>query len=248
MMTTLSTTLIITLIIMLLGFLAGWIVNVVADTVPARRALPETWAWPLQRLGFALGKGMAPAEGSASTHRYLLVWLVAFTLGWFAYLRLGWTPKALLIAVEAWFFLAIAVIDLEHRLVLNRMLGVAAPLFFVANLLLGEVTITGILLGAVTGFAFFLILALLSPGGMGMGDVKLAGLIGLTTGLSNVVAALFIAILVGGVAGALILLKNYLRRRTWRGQTMAYAPYLVVGVWVVLFDGIRLLHTYLERL
>jgi prepilin signal peptidase PulO-like enzyme (type II secretory pathway) len=229
--------------------LAGWTVNVLADTVPARRALRETWAWPFQRLRGAFGKGLAaPGEGSVSPGRYLLVWLLALALGWFAYLQLGWTPKALVIAVEAWFFLTIAVIDVEHRLVLNRMLLVAAPLFFAANLLLGEVTMSAILLGAVTGFGFFLILALLSPGGMGMGDVKLAGLIGLTTGLSDVVAALFIAILVGGIAGALILLKNYLRRRPWRGQTMAYAPYLVVGVWVVLFDGIRLLHSYLERL
>lgn len=226
----------------LLGLLAGWAVNVVADTVPARRSLRETWAMPF-RMGMA-----APGEGNPSPRRYLFVWLLALTLGWFAYLRLGCTPKALLIAVEAWFFLAIAVIDLEHRLVLNRMLLVAAPLFFTANLLLGEVTLPAILLGAVTGFGFFLILALLSPGGMGMGDVKLAGLIGLTIGLSNVVAALFIAILVGGMAGAIIVLKNYLRRRPWRGQTMAYAPYLVIGVWVVLFDGIGLLHNYLERL
>lgn len=233
----------------LLGLLAGWAVNILADMVPTRRTLRETWAWPFRRLGLLLGKGSSvPDAGNAPPRRYLLVWLLAFTLGWFAYLRLGWTPKALLIAVEAWFFLAIAVIDFEHRLVLNRMLLVAAPLFFAANLLLGAVTMTSILLGAVTGFGFFLILALLSPGGMGMGDVKLAGLIGLTTGLSNVVAALFIAILVGGIAGAVIMLKNYLRRGTWRGQTMAYAPYLVVGVWVVLFDGIRLLHNYLERL
>ncbi|MCE7986655.1 MAG: prepilin peptidase [Caldilinea sp. CFX5] len=233
----------------LLGLLAGWAVNVLADTAPARRTLRETWAWPFQGLRRSFRMGMAtPGEGAPASRRYLLVWLLALTLGWFAYMRLGWTPKALLIAVEAWFFLTIAVIDLEHRLVLNRMLLVAAPLFFAANLLLGEVTMTAILLGAVTGFGFFLMLALLSPGGMGMGDVKLAGLIGLTTGLSNVVAALFIAILVGGIAGAIILLKNYLRRRPWRGQTMAYAPYLVVGVWIVLFDGIRLLHSYLERL
>lgn len=238
-----------TLGITLLGIFAGWLVNVLADTVPARRAFRETWAWPFQRLGLLLSREASAAPvGHVSPQRYLLVWVLALALGWFAYLRLGWTPKALLIAVEAWFFLAIAVIDLEHRLVLNRMLLVAAPLFFTANLLVGEVTLTAILLGAVTGFGFFLILALLSPGGMGMGDVKLAGLIGLTTGLSNVVAALFIAILIGGIAGATILLKNYLSRRPWRGQTMAYAPYLVIGVWVVLFDGIRLLHNYLERL
>ena len=85
-------------------------------------------------------------------------------------------------------------------------------------------------------------------GGMGMGDVKLAGLIGLTTGLSSVLVALFIAILAGGVAGAIIIINGRRRHHSWRGQTMAYAPYLVIGVWVVLFDGIELLHNYLERL
>ena len=232
----------------LLSLFAGWVVNVVADTIPDRRSLRTTWAWSFQRLGPLIGKASVANTDGAPPRRYLLVWLMALVLGCFAYARLGWTPKALLIAGEAWFFLAIAVIDLEHRLVLNRMLVVAAPLIFVANLFLGEVTMTAILLGAVTGFGFFLILALLSPGGLGMGDVKLAGVIGLTTGLSNVVAALFIAILVGGIAGAVIIIKNYLRQRPWRGQTMAYAPYLVVGVWVVLFDVVRLLHSYLERL
>lgn len=232
----------------LLGIGAGWVVNVLADTIPDRRALRETWAWPFQCLGTLNSQTPAPTTGRASPRRYAIVWLLAVALACFAYARLGWTPKAWLIAGEAWFFLAIAVIDLEHRLVLNRMLAVAAPLIFVANLLLGEVTMTALLLGSVAGFSFFLILALLSPGGLGMGDVKLAGIIGLTTGLSNVVAALFIAILLGGIAGAVIILKNYLHRRPWRGQTMAYAPYLVVGVWIVLFDVIRLLHNYLERL
>jgi leader peptidase (prepilin peptidase) / N-methyltransferase len=234
----------------LLSISAGWAVNVLADTIPARRAFYETWSWPLHGLRLLVRKPVSadPPQIGATAQRYLLVWLVAVALGWFAYMRLGWTPKALLIALEAWFFLAIAVIDLEQRLVLNRMLVVAAPLIFVANLLLDEGSMTAILLGAAAGFGFFLILALLAPGGMGMGDVKLAGLIGLTTGLSNVGAALFIAIIVGGIAGAVLLIQNYLHHRRWRGQTMAYAPYLVIGVWVVLFDGIRLLHNYLERL
>lgn len=234
------------------GIVAGWLVNVLADTIPLRRSLRETWRWPLQRLR-VLSAGPTPTvadEGSSlpTTSRYLLVWLAAILLGWFAYTRLGWTPKALLVALEAWFFLAIAVIDLEHRLVLNRMVFAAAPCLLTANLLLGEVSITSILLGAAAGFGFFLILALLAPGGMGMGDVKLAGLIGLTTGLSSVLVALFIAILAGGVAGAIIMINGRRHHHSWRGQTMAYAPYLVIGVWVVLFDGIELLHNYLERL
>lgn len=233
----------------LLGLPAGWLVNVLADTIPLRRSLRETWRWPLQRLGLLPAASTSEERALAlPTRRYVLVWLVAFVLGGFAYARLGLTPQALLVAVEAWFFLTVAVIDLEHRLVLNRMLLPASPIILTANLLLREVTINSLLLGAAAGFSFFLLLALLAPGGMGMGDVKLAGLIGLTIGLSNVVVALFIAIFVGGIAGAAILVQNRIQHRPLRGQTMAYAPYLVMGVWVVLFDGIGLLHNYLERL
>lgn len=229
----------------LLGLPAGWLVNVLADTIPPRLSFQETWRWPLQRLGLL----SAPSTPAAPTRgRYILVWLAALALGGFAYARLGITVEALLVALEAWFFLVVAVIDLEHRLVLNRMIVPAAPVILVANLLLREVTINALLLGAAAGFGFFLLLALLAPGGMGMGDVKLAGLIGLTIGLSNIVVAIFIAIFVGGIAGAAILIQNRILRRPLRGQTMAYAPYLVMGVWVVLFDGIGLLHNYLEHL
>lgn len=234
----------------LLGLPAGWLVNLLADTIPPRLSFRETWRWPFQRLGLlsATATPAEPALAAPTRGRYVLVWLAALALGGFAYARLGVTLQALLVALEAWFFLVVAVIDLEHRLVLNRMILPAAPVILVANLLLREVTINSLLLGAAAGFGFFLVLALLAPGGMGMGDVKLAGLIGLTIGLSNIVVALFIAIFIGGIAGAAILIQNRILRRPLRGQTMAYAPYLVMGVWVVLFDGIGLLHNYLEHL
>lgn len=242
--------------IIFLGILAGWLVNVLADTIPMRRSLRKTWLWPFQRLGFTRSRPVYTAGGDVvndiagnravlpTSRRYLLVWLTSLCLGWFAYARFGWTGQALLVALEAWFFLAIAVIDLEHRLILNRMILAASPIVLVANLLIGKATIASALFGAAAGFGLFLLLALLAPGGMGMGDVKLAGLIGLTTGLSSVLVALFVAILIGGIAGAVILLKSRFRR----GQTMAYAPYLVAGVWVVLLDGISVFHSYLERL
>ncbi len=234
--------------VILLGIGAGWIVTLLADAIPARRTLRETWDWPLQRLG--LWPRKQEIEGAAAVvvvpplRRYLLVWLVAMGLGWLAYTQLGWTAKALLVALEAWFFLAIAVIDIEHRLVLNRMLLAAAPLVIAANLLLGDATLTSILLGAVLGFGLFLVIALITPGGIGMGDVKLAAVMGLATGLSGILFALIFGIFAGGIAAIAILVRHRFRR----GQTMAYAPYLVVGVWVVLFDGVTLLYRYLEHL
>ncbi len=66
-----------------------------------------------------------------------------------------------------------------------------------------------------------------------MGDVKLAGLIGLTTGLDGVILAMTVGILAGGLA-ALALLAS---RRFDRKATMAYAPYLALGAWVALYFG-----------
>lgn len=225
--------------IVLVGLVAGWGVSWLADTLPTRQNWRKTWCWPLQRLGLlSTTEGATPlATPYPPVWRYLLVWLAAILLGWLAVIRLGWGWSTLFVALEAWFFLAIAVIDLEHRLVLNRMLLAALPLLVVANLALGMATFTSAVLGALAGFGCFLLIALLLPGGMGMGDVKLAGLIGLTTGLAGILPALMIGIFVGGLASLVILALNRFRR----GQTMAYAPYLVIGVWVVLFGGLQFL-------
>lgn len=224
------------------GASAGFVVTWLADTLPARQDWRTTWRWPLQRLGLlrvpdnATPSTIAPQAPQPPMWRYWLIWLAALALSWLAATKLGWNWQALLVALQAWFFLAVAVIDLEHRLVLNRMLLAALPFVMATNLALGGPTLPSALLGALAGFASFLLIALLLPGGMGMGDVKLAGLIGLTTGVAGILPALMIGIFVGGLASMVILAVNRFRR----GQTIAYAPYLVIGVWVVLFSGLRL--------
>ena len=163
-------------------------------------------------------------------HHWLTI-LIALGLGGLAYHQWGWTLGMLIITLEAWFFLAIAIIDLQHRLVLNRMIGPALPILFVTNLLLGTAKLSLLLLGALVGFCLFLFIALVVPGAMGMGDVKLAGLIGATVGFGDVLIALYVAVILGGLAAVVLLLKNPTQRK------MAYAPYLVLGTWFVLFNG-----------
>ncbi len=95
--------------------------------------------------------------------------------------------------------------------------------------------------GAALGFGVFLLAALARPGGMGMGDVKLAGVIGLITGLGGAALALTVGILAGGVAAAALLVG----RRAGRRATMAYAPYLALGAWIALYFGADLWRMYL---
>lgn len=229
------------LMITVVGLLAGWLVNIVADTMPEKRSVRTTWYWLIYQLPPWLlqrwGLELSPESCPRRPWRYSCVCFTALALGWLSYLRLGWQIEGLIVTIESWFFLAVAIIDLEHRRVLNRMLLAALPAIFLFNLLLGWANIPSSLLGAAVGFGIFLLIALIVPGGMGMGDVKLAGLIGLATGLSGVLIALYVGILTGGLAGVAILVYHRFRR----GQTMAYAPYLVFGAWFVLYDGMRLL-------
>jgi prepilin signal peptidase PulO-like enzyme (type II secretory pathway) len=228
-------------LIVALGFLAGWLVNVVADTTPLRLSWRVNWLNPLKALATYSTTADQPAN-SAHRLRYWAVWLTATMLGWLAYQRIGMTTEGLILALEAWFFLAIAVIDLEHRKVLNQMLLVALPLILVFNLVIGFPGLISAVLGALAGLGCFLLLALVKPGSMGMGDVKLAGLIGMAAGLPGVIIAILVGIYAGGLVALILLVRNRFRS----GQTMAYAPYLALGAWVALYFGADLWQIYLE--
>ncbi len=217
-------------LLLVIGLLAGGVVNRIADTLPPASGTAhrhQEQGWP--------GWCFVPSSGRA-----WVVLLAAWGLGWLAQRQLGWTAPALLVALEAWFLLAIAVIDLEHHLVLNRLIGPALPLFFVANLFVGSATVWSLVLGGLAGSGLLLLVALFLPGAMGMGDVKLAGLIGATVGLTNLLIALYIAILLGGIAAIVLLLRSHLQR----DHHMAYAPYLVLGAWLVLFNGPTVLYAH----
>ena len=215
-----------TILVLILSAFAGWAVNLLADGVPQKLKPSEVLR-------------LAPEFIQQRPKRYLVVVLVAVLLGEIAYLRAGWSLLGVILALQAWFFLAIAVIDLEHRRVLNRMLLPALPLILLGNGLVGLPTLRSALVGALFGFGVFLLLALVWRGGMGMGDVKLAGVIGLATGLSGALIAVLVSFYAGGIAAVVILLRS--RKR---GQTMAYAPYLAFGAWVALFWGKEILRLY----
>jgi leader peptidase (prepilin peptidase) / N-methyltransferase len=118
----------------------------------------------------------------------------------------------------------IALIDLDHRIIPNRLTALGA----VAALAIGLATDPGgvpqqLIAGAAAG-GFLLAAALARPGGMGMGDVKLAGMLGFLLGW-KVLTALFIGAIGGGIAAAVLLSRSAEGRRS----TMAYGPYLALG-------------------
>ena len=150
-----------------------------------------------------------------------------WSYGWMAF---GPSARTVLLAAHSVVFALVFVIDLEHRLVLNRVVLGGGILAVVGSLVWDYPPLPQALLGALCGFVIFLLINLAKPGGMGMGDVKLAALIGLVLGYPGALYGLCIGILVGGL-GALVLL---LSRRVQPGSYVPYAPFMVTGALVGL--------------
>jgi Flp pilus assembly protein protease CpaA len=149
----------------------------------------------------------------------------------------------LLLSLYMAILILITVIDLEHRLVLNRVILPAIVLALIAGLVTPGLSILQALIGGLVGFGVFYLIAMVYPGGMGAGDVKLAAFIGLITGFPNIVLAIILTIFAGGLISLLLVVT---RVRTMRDY-IPYGPFLVIGGILTLFWGQPIMDDYMDR-
>lgn len=135
----------------------------------------------------------------------------------------------------------IALIDLEHRIIPNRLTALGALLALVIGTVLDPSGEPERLIAGVAAGGALLLAALAYPGGMGMGDVKLAGVMGLFLG-SAVAPALLLALLLGVLFGALVVASK--GARVARKTVVPFGPFLAAGSLVAVFAGDPLVNWY----
>ncbi|MDA1216519.1 MAG: prepilin peptidase, partial [Chloroflexi bacterium] len=188
--------------------------------------------------------------------RLVVVEVVVGALFLAVYLQFGLSVAAVVIATITSFLLAVAIIDLEHRLILNKMVTPAAvaalalapfwPSMGITRTFFGNSGMMGSLansaLAGVGAFLFFLIIFLIYPGGMGEGDWKLAGVLGLLVGYPAILVAIWLSTVIAGALAVLLLL---LRVRGHK-DALPFGPFLAGGAYVVLLALSTLLDWYDE--
>ena len=160
--------------------------------------------------------------------------------------RVAEVPALLFLAATS---ICLALIDADTHTLPNRIVLPAYPIS--AALLLGASVVEGnwgallsAAIGAVALFTFYLALALAYPRGMGLGDVKLAGVLGMFLGWfgwGELAVGAFAAFLLGG-AYSIVLLAT---RRVDRGGGVPFGPWMLAGAWVGILWGDRIAHVYL---
>jgi leader peptidase (prepilin peptidase) / N-methyltransferase len=139
----------------------------------------------------------------------------------------------------------ITLIDLEHHIIPNTLvaLGSVGAVAIVAALDPGA--LPAHLIAAAAAGGFLLIAAFAYPAGMGMGDVKLAGVMGLYLGRS-VAVALLVAVLVGAIVGTAVMARVGVKEG--RKTAVPFGPFLALGGVVALLVGPAIVHWYLHSM
>jgi leader peptidase (prepilin peptidase)/N-methyltransferase len=160
----------------------------------------------------------------------------------------GLSPALGIMAFYACLFIIIFVIDLEHGLILNKVVYPGMVVVFLLALYpwpwLNQSIVMRVAyaaLGGAIGFAIFLLIAIVSRGGMGWGDVNLAALIGLATGFPLVFLGIIMAAILGGIVAVALLIAKKRKRR----ETIPFGPFLAVAAMVTLLWGSNILSWYL---
>ena len=235
------------------GLAVGSFLNVVAARVPLHRSVAQgrsacmSCGSPIAArdnvplVSYALLRGRCRACKARIPLRYPLVELLTAILVVACVLRFGLGAEALLAAAFCAVLVAIAAIDAEHRIVPNGIVLPAAAAFLVARLVL-EPSFEWPLAALVASGAL-LAVALAYPAGLGLGDVKLALLLGAALGATVAVA------LMAGLLAALVPAAVIVARRgpaEARKTAIPFAPFLAFGALVALFAGDPILATYLS--
>ncbi len=239
----------------LIGFLGaaiGSFLNVVIHRVPRRQSIVsppsrcpgcEQPISPRDNLPLAswlLLRGRCRHCGEPISPRYPVVELLTAAVFVAIALVRGIDAGLLQELPFAAILIAVAAIDLEHRVVPNRIVMPAA----VFGVGVGAAVLTDelpeLLIAGAGAFLVMLLIALAYPRGMGMGDVKLAGVIGLYLGVA-VVPALLFGFLSGTLVGVAIMARHGVAARK---QAVPFGPFLALGALAGLLAGPELLDLY----
>jgi leader peptidase (prepilin peptidase) / N-methyltransferase len=236
------------------GLAIGSFLNVVAARIPLRRSIVHpgsacmscnaelAWYDNVPLLSFAVLRGRCRHCSAVIPWRYPLVEAVTAFLIAGCVLKFGVTWDAAVAALFCAALVAVSATDIERFVIPNRVvLPAAAAVLAAQTLLHPSVEWTA---GGFGASAFLLLAALAYPAGMGMGDVKLALLLGAMLGRTVPVA------LMGGMLAALVPSVVLLARHgsAARKMRIPFGPFLALGGVVALFAGHILLNAYLGLL
>ena len=239
-----------------LGICVGSFLNVVIYRLPRGESIATgrshctlcgkviAWYDLLPVVSYLLLGGKCRHCKAVISWRYPLVECLTAGLFLALYLHFGWHPTLLKYLFLAALLAAVSFIDLEHFLIPNSLV-LAGVIFGIGfGFFVHDISFWSALLGAASCSGFLLLVALVSRGGMGLGDVKLAVVTGLFLGWPEGLVGLLAGVFAGGLLGIALLVTGIKGRK----DPVPFGPFIALGAMIALFWGREILSLLLGPL
>ena len=238
--------------IALFGLILGSFYNVVGLRVPKGESIvnPPSHCTACNRrltafelipvLSYVIQGGKCKGCGAKVSPIYCVTEIATAVLFVISYLKFGFTAELAVALLFMSLLLIIVVSDLAYMLIPNKILLFFLPLLIITRIFSPLDPWWDSLLGAVIGFGILLLIAVISKGGMGGGDIKLFFLIGLVLGTVYTLLTLFLASLIGMVVGIIVLKVRGQGRKT----PIPFGPSIALGAVIAYFYGADLIDWY----
>lgn len=201
-------------------------------TLTARELIPV--------LSYMMQRGKCRVCRTGISPLYPVTELATALLFLYAYLSFGLTAEFFIGILFISLLLIITVSDLAYMIIPDKILLFFAALFIIGRVFWPLSPWWDSLLGAAVGFFLLLLIAILSKGGMGGGDIKLFTVIGFVIGTKAVLLTFFLSCAFGAFIGLFLLFFGIVKR----GKPMPFGPFIAVAAISVYFYGDRIIVWY----
>lgn len=178
---------------------------------------------------------------SSISWRYPLIEIFTGAIYLLIYLKFHLSYLSIIYALLCSSLMIIAFIDIEHKIIPDVITipGIIAGL--ISSMVFPYITLLNSAEGLLLGGGLFYIIAILSRGGMGGGDIKLIAMVGSFLGWKNILLTIFLGSLFGSIVGIILIIL----KKKGRKDTVPFGPFLSLGAIISIFFGNKIISLWL---
>lgn len=177
---------------------------------------------------------ISPIYASIELATAILFTISPMLVGWSKELIIAWTLISLLVIIF--------VSDITYMIIPDKVLLFFAPLFLIERIFVPLNPWWDMIAGSIVGFLLLYLIAIVSKGGMGGGDIKLYAVIGIALGWKLVLLSFFLATIIGTIIGLVGMVFGKVKK----GKPMPFGPSIVIGTLIAYFFGQDFIGWYIK--
>lgn len=236
----------------ILGTIIGSFLNVCTYRLPKKESLlfpsshcphccaPIKFYDNIPLLSFLILKGRCRQCKTKISWRYFSIELLNGLFYLFLYLKFGLSFKLAAYLVLTSSLIVVTFIDFDHKIVPDKITlpGIILGLIFS---FFTPITFIDSLLGTIISGGLFYLIAAISRGGMGGGDIKLVAMIGAFLGIQKILLTIFVSAFIGSIVGITLMILKKKKRK----DALPFGPFLALGAMISIFWGTQIINWYL---